>query len=296
MSLADAPVFSRPARSGGCTPDARFGRAPVGPAAVAVADPFIRPHAAECRVEPGAIHLWYVPMKASPDLVRALEPTLDVRETAQAARFRLPGLARKYTIAHGLLRAALGAYLRVSAGSIEISRQTNGKPFVAGAGLGFNASDSDELLILGFAPDAELGVDVEHIRPLPDALDIARRFFHPAEYQQLLAFPEEQRTQAFFRCWTMKEAYLKATGEGLMSPLDGFRVDLERAACVPEICAGEAAARDSWTIATVMADPSYSVAVALPRGHWQVRYWRFRDAGDCIGFCAAVSQHRLRES
>jgi 4'-phosphopantetheinyl transferase len=111
--------------------------------------------------------------------MRALGDALDVHGQERAGRCRVPELARAYIVARGLLRAALGAYLRQSAASIRLTRGRHGQPFIEGAALRFNASDSGDVVLMGFALGAELGVDIEHIRPMPDALSIAQRFFLP---------------------------------------------------------------------------------------------------------------------
>ena len=92
--------------------------------------------------------------------------------------------------------------------------------------LRFNISHSGSLVLFGFTLDCEIGVDVEQVHPMPDLLAIATRFFCREEVEELVRLPPEERTLAFFRCWTRKEAYLKALGEGLHQPLDSFRVSV----------------------------------------------------------------------
>jgi 4'-phosphopantetheinyl transferase len=90
----------------------------------------------------------------------------------------------------------------------------------------FNLSHSADVALIGFAEDCEIGVDVEKIRPITDALDIAGRFFSAEERAELMSLPESEQQRAFFRCWTRKEAYLKATGDGLGTDLASFRVSV----------------------------------------------------------------------
>jgi 4'-phosphopantetheinyl transferase len=93
--------------------------------------------------------------------------------------------------------------------------------------LQFNLSHSHELVVYAFAA-RQIGVDVEHLRSVPDALHIAGRFFSSCEVAALRAVSEELRMEAFFTCWTRKEAFIKATGQGLLMPLESFTVSLER--------------------------------------------------------------------
>ena len=92
----------------------------------------------------------------------------------------------------------------------------------------FNISHSGGLAVFAFTLDCEVGVDVEEIRELKDLAEIAARFFCAEETAELMSLPADQRTAAFFRCWTRKEAYIKAIGDGLSAPLDGFAVTLGR--------------------------------------------------------------------
>ncbi|MBZ5624755.1 MAG: 4'-phosphopantetheinyl transferase superfamily protein [Acidobacteriia bacterium] len=144
-------------------------------------------------------------------------------------RFHFPNLRQNYTLSHAVLRTLLGRLLGVPAGEVVFSFGRNGKPALAGsARIRFNMSHSADLALYAVTLDCCLGVDVERIRPAEDLEHIAARNFHPSESADLLSLPESDRVDAFFRCWTRKEAYIKAVGDGLSMPLDTFQVTLRR--------------------------------------------------------------------
>lgn len=168
-----------------------------------------------------------VDLDATPDVAARFAALLAPDEAARAARFHFDELRRNYAVGRGALRILLGRRLRRAPAAVELRAGERGKPF-AGEAIDFNVSHSGSLLVLAFTRGCALGVDVEIGRPLPDLLQLAERFFHRDETAELLALPPGERAEAFFRCWTRKEAYVKATADGLHVPLDAFRVTLRR--------------------------------------------------------------------
>ncbi len=162
-----------------------------------------------------------------------LESLLSKEEIDRANRFRFDHLRRKYVLSRGSLRVLCSHYLQVNPASLAIDYGTNGKPNLEpGCKLQFNVSHSGDLIVLAFASDLEIGVDVERIRNLSDIELIVQRFFCPEEATEVLAPPEAERSLRFHRCWTRKEAFIKATGNGLSTALDSFRVNLKN--CGPQ--------------------------------------------------------------
>jgi 4'-phosphopantetheinyl transferase len=173
------------------------------------------------------VHLWKMRLdRAESDPV--LERTLAPDELARAQRFHFERDRRRFTAARGQLRAILARYLRTDPKELLFSYGPRGKPFLeqpaSGASITFNLSHSGERALLGVTLEREIGVDLEEVRSLDDAEDIAARFFSPAESARLAALPREDRLEAFYCCWTLKEAYVKATGDGLSRPTQSFDV------------------------------------------------------------------------
>ncbi len=144
-------------------------------------------------------------------------------ERERADRLRVEPAARRFTLARAALRTLLAECLDASPRALTFTYGPHGKPSLPGP-LQFNLSHSRGLALVALAVDAEVGVDVEKEREVPDALDIARRMFAPAEREALASVDERFRSAAFLRCWTRKEAFVKTTGDGLRLPLDAFEV------------------------------------------------------------------------
>jgi 4'-phosphopantetheinyl transferase len=174
------------------------------------------------------VHLWAIRFEASEDRFERCRQWLDSGERERAARFHFERHARAYILGRGALRALIGAYLNLPPEAIRFRYGAKGKPALdlGPAGIAFNFSNSGPFGLYAFALGCELGVDVEELRPVPEIENIAARFFARDEISDLMSLPEPERPCAFFRCWTRKEAYVKAVGDGLSVPLDSFRVAL----------------------------------------------------------------------
>ncbi len=148
-------------------------------------------------------------------------------ERERAGRFHFQRDSSAFAISRGLLRTLAGRYLDAPPERLRFDYTPYGKPYLAGQFAGsplrFNLSHAHELVLYAFTSGAEVGVDVEYLRPELAGAEIAERFFSPREVEALLTLPVEGRTEAFFRCWTRKEAFIKAVGQGLSFPLDQFR-------------------------------------------------------------------------
>jgi len=177
------------------------------------------------------IDIWRVCL----DTLHPLEPgfcgTLSQDEVARASRFHFEVDRKRFVRCRIALRTLLGSYLDISPAAIRFRYLTNGKPEIAGPqdsrGLCFNVSNSRELALIAVSSGRALGVDIEKVRPKVEKLEIARRFFSAREIAALLAMGENKRLEAFFACWTRKEAFLKSTGEGLAYPLSEFSVSVD---------------------------------------------------------------------
>lgn len=180
--------------------------------------------------DPTKVHLYRVDLDAAAPHAARWLTLLSPDEQKRAARFHHSTDRERFVICRAILRQALGSSLGINPKAVTIAYSAQEKPSVGGneatAGLTFNISHSGRIALLAFAHSRDVGVDVEQHRPDIDTLAIAKRFFSPAEQQELAALPEEQRREAFFRCWSRKEAYIKAVGKGLSLPLHNFDVSL----------------------------------------------------------------------
>jgi 4'-phosphopantetheinyl transferase len=147
-------------------------------------------------------------------------------ETDRASRFHFERDRRRFAAARGVLRALLGRYLGVDPSALVFAYGRHGKPSLAPPweGLHFNVSHSSDVALVALGTDHEIGVDVEHERPVAEMDSIRQRHFSPRENAEMDRLPESDRGHAFFLCWTRKEAFIKAVGDGLSHALDAFDV------------------------------------------------------------------------
>jgi len=172
-----------------------------------------------------SIHIWSFPTRAPPPVVASFEQVLVPEERDRAFRFRFHHLCASFVIARGALRYLLGRYLDCDPAKVSLVYGLKGKPAVESrSSLQFNMTHSGDLAVIALTVGREIGVDLEQIRPLADMQQIANHFFCPEEASEVMSAPQTERERAFFLCWTRKEAYIKATGDGLSAPLGSFRV------------------------------------------------------------------------
>jgi len=171
--------------------------------------------------------IWRIWLNATESALGYYRATLSPEERNRAEQFRFERLRHSYIVCRGALRVLLAHYLRCSPKEVEFIFGQKGKPALRGMSpVRFNVSHSADMAVYAFTLGCELGVDVERLRELAELESIASRFFCAAETSELLSLSPELRGVAFFRCWTRKEAYIKAVGDGLSIPLDRFQVTL----------------------------------------------------------------------
>lgn len=187
----------------------------------------------ETPLAPGEVHLWSLDLARPEAEMESLRSLLEPSELERAERFRFPRHRRRFIVRRARLRQLVAVYQGLDPAAVRFDYGPRGKPslvaeqdaHVAGR-LEFNLSDSEDLALVALSRDQELGADVEILRAMPDALSISEHFFADGEREVLRRVPEDEVPYAFFCCWTRKEAYLKAIGEGLAVPLDRFEVTL----------------------------------------------------------------------
>jgi len=198
------------------------------------------------------------------------DEALSLEDRTRADRFKFESDRRRFCAARASLRLILSRYLQIKPGRLKLEAGEFGKPFLAdknqAQGLRFNLSHSHQLALITVARDREVGVDIEFMRADFVTDEVAAHFFSPAEVEQFRAVPTELRTHAFFKCWTRKEAYIKARGEGLYCPLDQFDVSVMPGAR-PALLESrlEAAETQRWSFEDIAAGDRYAAIVALER-------------------------------
>lgn len=214
------------------------------------------------------VHVWCASLEQSPALVEQLAQTLSKDERTRAARFYFEQHKNRFIVGRGILRTLLGSYLSIEPTSVQFCYGPRGKPALSEicskAKLCFNVSHSQGLALYAVTRDRQIGVDIEQIRPIPNAEEIALRFFSPREHAVISDLPPNQKQKAFFNCWTRKEAYIKAIGEGLAHSLDQIEVTLapgERANLLSIAGSSQEACR--WSLHELVPVPADEYASAL---------------------------------
>jgi 4'-phosphopantetheinyl transferase len=219
------------------------------------------------------VHVWLA--KLTEYSADSLIPLLAADELSRAARFHFDRDRNKFIVARAWLRKLLAAYLDVNAGDLQFVYGEKGKPRLEGSrpkSINFNLAHSHELAIYAFSQRHELGVDLEFVRADLAGEEIAERFFSEREVETLRNVPADLRKQAFFDCWTRKEAYIKARGEGLSMPLDEFDVSLapgEAAALLRNDKEPGEVAR--WSMQSVNVPAGYAGAVVVSGQDWTLK-------------------------
>jgi len=196
---------------------------------------------------------------------------LSADERERAGRFAFGRDRRRYIVARARLRQLLGERLGAAPESLRFVYKPHGKPALARCpgqrDLRFNVSHCGEVAAYAFAEGREVGVDIEEVRELSDADDIAMRFFSRRERAAYMRLPVRERPQGFFNCWTRKEAFIKALGSGLSCPLDSFDVSFAPGRPARILRVGRvgrvAASRCGWTLRSFVPGPGLVGAVAL---------------------------------
>ena len=222
------------------------------------------------------VQLWRVDLEA----VRINESRwlklLSTDESARASRFHFPRDRQSFAASRAILRMILAGYLAADPGALSFSYSDKGKPSLGPAyavsRLQFNVTHSGAIAMLAFTRQREIGVDVEQVRRDFEVEALAHRYFSACEQAQLAALPADERVDAFFRCWTRKEAYIKATGDGLSLPLSQFDVSLEieEANALLATRPNESEA-SRWLLQDVPATPGYIAALCVRGQDWKLK-------------------------
>jgi 4'-phosphopantetheinyl transferase len=178
-------------------------------------------------LQSGEVHVWRARLSSSTAELSRRCSLLSSDEQKRADRFRFEQDRSRFILGRIIARSVLSHCLQQPAGDVQLRLDHLGKPFIPEcfeASIHFNISHSGDYVLFAIARDLRVGVDVEQIRETKDLNDIAARYFSKNEYLRLLTVPERMRTTSFYRCWTMKEAYVKAHGEGFGLATDSFDV------------------------------------------------------------------------
>ena len=218
----------------------------------------------------GEVHVWAVRLNGD---ATAFEADLSPAELDRMHRFRFAAHQRRFQISHAVTRRILAGYLGCSPQDVALRHGPRGKPYIDGDGPSFNLSHSGDLALVAIAGH-ELGVDVEKVRHLESLPQIAQRHFSDVEYAALEALDAARQELAFYRCWTRKEAYIKALGEGLSMALDSFDVSIGESAAFLA-CHDGREDPSNWSMLDISPSAEFVAAVAVRQASVHLRRFLF---------------------
>jgi 4'-phosphopantetheinyl transferase len=213
------------------------------------------------------VHVIRIPLQVEDDTLDRLKTLLSPEEVARADRYKVPQPRRHFIVCRATLRQLLASCLNCAAIEVEFDYGPHGKPALrrstaTASQIEFSVSHSADQALIAIALDRPIGVDIEQIDPAVRILKLATRFFSPREAAELIDLPEGDQLAGFYRGWTSKESYLKATGSGLSFPLNRFSVSLNphQPARLIEVI-DQPAELDRWRILALDPLPNFAAAV-----------------------------------
>jgi 4'-phosphopantetheinyl transferase len=223
----------------------------------------------------GYVDLWRLQLNLPEKIQDRLTQVLSAEELTRADRFKFERDRRCFIAARAQLRTIVGNYLESDPRALAFKYEARGKPFLD-APIRFNITHSKELALVAIAHQRNVGVDLESIRAMKDIEKIANRFFSASESTELAGLEEVEQLQAFFRCWTLKEAWIKATGDGLSQPTESFDVAFGRDGPVRLLnVEGKPEEPNRWQLLGLLPAPGYIGALAVEGQEWELRCFDF---------------------
>ena len=226
------------------------------------------------------VHLWRASLNMTDAHVKALQNLLSDDELKRADRMHFIKNRDHFIICRGLLRTLLGGYLKREPFELSFYYGRYGKPELDyksdGKALRFNVSYSHEVALLAFTYGQRMGVDIEYVRPDLLVEDMAEHSFSPREIAILKTYPEYMRQSVFFKCWTLKEAYLKALGTGLARDLKQCEVLTDKGDIFkPHKRFMEPREGISVSLMDLDVGSGYAAALVVEGHDWQLKCWQW---------------------
>jgi 4'-phosphopantetheinyl transferase len=226
------------------------------------------------------VHVWKASLETSNSVMQNLERVLSKDEVTQAKRFHFEKDRRHWIVAHGMLRILLSRYSHSDPTQLCFGSNAYGKPFLAFPSLSpplhFNLSHSAGLALYAFSFARQVGIDVEHKHADIDCDSLAKVSFLPSEQALLHSLPDNLKLDAFYNCWTRKEAYIKAIGKGLSIPIHKFGVSI-----IPGEPAVLLQSREypgevtRWSLQDLAPGTAYAGALAVEGTGWRLSCWNW---------------------
>jgi 4'-phosphopantetheinyl transferase len=182
-------------------------------------------HTLDAERSDGAVQIWRILLPCSSRMMEQFKKNLSDDELIRLEKFHFNLDQERWIASRGGLRKILGDYLKMPPKIIHFDYTDFGKPYLKGSQLRFNVAHTIDYIVYAIVENDDIGVDIEQFNDQIDFITIAQNFFSENECQQLFSLSPQKRPLAFYRCWTIKEAILKAMGLGLHIPLDQLELD-----------------------------------------------------------------------
>ena len=237
------------------------------------ADPY-RP-IGKLKIGDGEVHVWYGSYNDMQPYLSLISHMLSRTEQMRAEKYHFPIDRDRYLVRHGVLRILTGLYLSIDPMQIRFGMNQYGKPVIQntcrGDPLQFNISYSNEMVLFAFTRGRLIGVDIEFIKSIPDMDAIVESCFSSNENAEFNALPIKKRQEAFYHCWTQKEAFVKAIGDGLSRSLDHFDVSLTLGTDAElRRTAWDQYEAARWSLKTITLVPGYIASLAVEGSGWSL--------------------------
>ena len=231
------------------------------------------------------VHIWRASLHTERSVLHTLQRLLADDEVTKARQFYFEKDRQHFIIARGVLRTLLSHYLNVPAHLLSFIYNAYGKPSLGSpfreSHLHFNLSHSQDIALYAFTYTRQIGIDVEYMRSDINYEELASSSFSAHEQTILSTLPQDLTRQAFFNCWTRKEAYIKARGKGISIPLDQFDVSLRPGEPAMLLASREVPQElTHWSLQEFLPASSYAGAVAVEGSGWYVNYWQWQSANE----------------
>jgi 4'-phosphopantetheinyl transferase len=228
---------------------------------------------------PGEVHVWFASLGQPPQAVQGPASLLSPDERVRGERFRFNHDRQRFISARSFLRMILGEYLGAPPASLVFRYDAQGKPALSGCWTGaleFNLSHSRDGALYALARDRRVGVDLEFVRPLDDLDEMARRVLSEHEQMALGRATPSEKLRLFYEFWTRKEAFIKATGDGLSLPVRQIEASLPLGQSSQRLVpVGGGEGTPTWTLRALAPDPAFAAALVVEGGAFDLQYRRW---------------------
>ena len=245
-----------------------------------IADNNWQPAPSHTELPADEVHVWRVALDRFGACNGSRLDELSEAEHLRASRFRFAADRKRFLGSHTALRSILATYLDAAPRTLEFGEGLHGKPLLRaplhGAALRFSLTHSGSLALVAVTRGREVGVDIEHVRPVKDVLGVAASFFSPKERDALARIAQDYRLRAFLATWVLKEAYLKACGEGLLRSPNAFDVTIEDNPRLLQV-RDRPGDETRWSLRYLDAGKEFVAALAAEGLGWRPRRWVWSD-------------------